>query len=109
MLFGYNNDLFRRILGGVPGLDATHDAVKVGDRYFQIGISNTVWQIERFCTPSVSDVPHVMLTRQGHIPDSKIISVEALLNGEEFAIEQRLGEVNPTAHRRRRRDILNAA
>ncbi len=93
----------------MPSWDAVLDAVQIGDRYFQIGLANNVWQVERFCTPTMSDVPHVVLSRKGRIPDSKIISVEALLDGEEFRIDKRTCADNLTSHRRRRRDVLNAA
>ena len=66
--------------------------------------------IERFCSPRMSELPHLVLSRVDDLTQSKMISVSSLLGDGEFKLDQRdIGHANPTENRRRRHDVLKVA
>ena len=63
--------------------------VKVGDRFYQVGGTESKWIVERLIKPLVSDVPHAVVVREGYEQNSKMVSFSALFDPTIFRPERR--------------------
>ena len=101
MTSGFFNRLFS---GGAPANPADLN-VEVGDRFFQVGMGTTVWVVERECSQGTCNIKHVVIHRYGTFPDSKIISVDTLLDNSMYRRDRRDHDLsNPSDHSRRKLD-----
>ena len=81
--------------------------VEVGNRFFQIDMGHAVWEVERICSSSACDIPHIVITTGGTCPQTKILSVSALLNGTNFQPDRRDPDrKNESGQQRRYTDYL---
>lgn len=63
--------------------------VKVGDRFYQVGGTESRWIVERLIKPLVSEVPHAVVVREGNQQSSKMVSFSALFDPAIFRPERR--------------------
>ncbi|RME68192.1 MAG: hypothetical protein D6782_01495 [Alphaproteobacteria bacterium] len=80
--------------------------IAVGDRFFEANPPHAVWTVDRFLATPACDIPHVIISRDGLAPTTKIIST-AVLNDPRFYRRDRRdpdsGEDN--GQRRRKHDL----
>ena len=101
-------NIFKRIFQGTkPATYPEMDLVEPGDRFYQIGMGQTAWVVERLYKSSICEIPHAVITKSGTFPQTKILSVMALLDTIVFRRDKREpGVQNKTDHQRRRSDFL---
>lgn len=63
---------------------AEQEFVEVGDRFVEARGPHAVWRVERFVGGRASNIPHVIIERDGITPGQKIISTFALLDTRLF-------------------------
>jgi hypothetical protein len=106
MNLGWAPEFFRNLFGlegGAAG--AKSSEVEIGDRFFQSGMGPSVWTVERICTPEACDLQHVVISRGGPFPDSKVVSAVTLKNTNLYRRERRDPVFsNETENRRRHMD-----
>ncbi len=87
---GVQRSLWQRFFGGSSsGAGLPDQTVDVGDRFFQVGMGPSVWTVERVCSPGSCKIPHVVITREGSFPDSKIISSLTLMDADKYRRDRR--------------------
>ena len=96
---------FNRLFSGGAHVNPADGLVEVGDRFFQVGMGTTVWVVERECSQGTCNIKHVVIHRHGSFPDSKIISVDTLLDASMYRRDRRDHDViTPSVHSRRKLD-----
>ena len=63
--------------------------VVIGSRFYQVGGTESIWVVERLFKPTVSDVQHAVLVREGRQPTTKMVSISALFDSNIFCLERR--------------------
>ena len=79
-----------------------------GDAFYQVRPGNPEWVIDRICSQTSCSIPHVVISRKGNFPDSKIISASTLLDINLYRHDRRdVGAIDNKANNRRRKDRKN--
>lgn len=86
--------LLKRMFDHSPDVPA-QESVAVGDRFFQVGMGNCVWTVVRICARGQTRMDHAVIERTGSFPDSKILSVNTLLNPSLYRPDRRGGSDGP--------------
>lgn len=100
------NGLISRFFSSSP---PTPEEIKVeeGDCFFQVGMGSTVWVVERLCASNDSCIQHVVITRKGFLPGSKIISAITLVDTNLYRRDLRVNKsVGSNPKKRRCNDRL---
>lgn len=76
--------------------------IEIGDRFFQVGMGLSVWTVDRLCVTEACDIPHVVITRSGPCPDSKILSVQTLRDTSLYRRDRREPQIDNESGKARR-------
>lgn len=89
---------------------ALTDQIAVGDRFFESRPPHAVWTVDRYLATPYCDIPHVIISRGGIAPTTKIISTAVLRDVRFFRRDRRseAGEGGDTGQRRRKEDLPRA-
>jgi hypothetical protein len=106
MIENFASDFFGWILGSKnrkPTL--TPSDLDVGDSFYQVRPGNPEWVIDRICVKTSCDIPHVVISRKGNFPDTKVLSAATLLDLNLYRHDRREPDVeNETPKKRRKAD-----
>jgi hypothetical protein len=82
--------------------------VAVGERYYKVGVHESVWVVKRIFNPRASDIPHAVIEQVGGGSGSGLISLTTLLDTRVYRPDRRGQERDePTPYHRRRWDTLS--
>jgi len=88
--------------------------VAVGERFYKVGVHESVWVVKRIFNPRASDIPHAVIEQVGGGSGSGLISLTALLDTRVYRPDRRgqadrggPGQDEPTPYHRRRWDTLS--
>lgn len=83
----------------------TPNDLEAGDNFYQVRPGNPEWVIDRICAKTSCMIPHVVISRKGNFPDTKVISASTLLDPNLYRADRREPEVvNQTVQKRRKTD-----